>query len=302
VFFQVFRRYWPDCPFRVFLGTNHLGWDDPGVTVIRTGADTSWAAGVLRMLDALDTEHVILFLEDFLLQESVRSSEIMRLVRDGLEADVGCVRLSPLPAPSPPPPHPMRDRPWLGVVPRGTLYRVSAQPAIWRTDVLRRYLVPGFTPWEFELLGTQMSEFTEDTFWGPYEPAIVYDHAIEKGLWRDVGLEICRRAGVAVDLGARGRQPAGVDRDAWSHGPDANVGRLRAVAAFGAGRRFDGIRSVGPLLARRPWATQLWAISAFGMMGPRAFAWLRRQNLRRRIAAALRRDPLGVGAPVSRFI
>jgi len=91
-FFHVFRSRWPDCPFPVYLGTNHLECNEPGVTTINVGDDKDWASGVIKMLDHLDSSQVILFLEDFFFVETVDSTAVLRLVKIAQERFPACLR------------------------------------------------------------------------------------------------------------------------------------------------------------------------------------------------------------------
>ena len=40
-------------------------------------------------------------------------------------------------------------------------------------------------------------------FWGTWEPIIRYDHAIEKGRWKQEGIEACARFGIIPNLSER---------------------------------------------------------------------------------------------------
>ncbi|HYO77546.1 MAG TPA: hypothetical protein VE010_13885 [Thermoanaerobaculia bacterium] len=205
-FFTLFFRHWPDCPYPIHLGTNFESFDDPRVRTIRVGADRGWAAGLSSMLARLSATHVLLFLEDFFLERQADDAMVQSLVAAAQRnPEVASIRLAPLP-----PPSEIRGAPFaampelLRIVPPGTPYRVSAQPAVWRVEALRRYLRAGFTAWDFELIGSQLADLSSDVFLGPVHAAIAYDHAIEKGRWRAAGIRICRENGIEVATSARG--------------------------------------------------------------------------------------------------
>jgi len=286
-FFTLFFRQWPNCPFPVFLGTNHLVYSDDRVKTITIGEDLSWATGVTSMIDRLESERVVIFLEDFLIQRPVDDAMVRRLYEIACKEErVACIRLSPLPPPSRLPDVAVPGYPELGIVEPGTPYRVSAQPAIWRTDVLRKFLIPGFTAWQFEEIGTQLSEKGSDQFWGPFRPAVVYDHGVEKGKWKPEGLRICREAGVSVDLNARGafaeaELASFVDRG--KHANEIYGLKSRAIRAFRSGRRGAGIRAALQYFRSGGNLLHTLAVAAFGVAGPRAIASLERWHLARKI-------------------
>lgn len=202
-FFAIFKKRWPDCPFPLYLGSNHNICTVPGVSSIAIGEDNSWADGVRRMLDQLNSDHVIIFLEDFFILESVDTKRVIDLVDTAVSERVGCLRLiAGLPL-ALPPTEPLPERPDIGVIQKGAPYRVSAQVAVWQVETLRKLLIPGMSAWEFEEIGTAISEEIDDLFWGVYEAAIKYAQCVEKGRWKPEGLELCRNEGVNVDLSAR---------------------------------------------------------------------------------------------------
>jgi hypothetical protein len=291
-FFEVFWKRWPDCPFTVFLGSNALAFDDARVKTIRVGPDRSWAENVHRMLDSVAADYVLLFLEDFLIRQPVETARIVDLVSYCARRDIDCARLAPLPAPTPLPPAPLGDYSDFGRVPPRAPYRVSAQAALWRVDALRHYLVAGFTPWEFEHMGTQMSRYAAHTFIGPFKPLIDYDHGVEKGLWKPEGLAICTAAGVTVD---RARRAAFTDETLRAHhargmpASDMAAIKIKAMDAFHEGRRRDALRHALRYLRARPLALDVYAIVIFGLAGPHAIAWLHRQHLRLRLGRIRRR-------------
>ena len=169
---------------------------------------------------------------------------------------------------------------------------MSAQPAIWNTAILRRFLVPGFSPWHFEQLGSQMSDDMREEFWGPFRATIVYEHGVEKGKWKPEGLRICREAGVEIDLNAR---PAFSEAEFAAHaasGVEANAAyalKAQAVASFRQGRRGAGMRNARAVARAGGSAVTAMAVSAFGILGPSALTALERWNVRGKVRR-LRRD------------
>jgi hypothetical protein len=300
-FFELFWRRWPDCAGPVYLGTNFLRHDDQRVQSLPIGPDVTWASGVRRMLDRLDSDYVLVMLEDFLLTEPVDNARIERLARLARAEQPGCLRLySILPPPRSHPRHPE-----LGWFAPGDPYRITAQAAIWRVSTLRRLLVPGFSPWDFEFLGTQLARGMPDAIWGVREPALVYDQAVEKGRWRPQGVAICLAAGVEIDRGAR---PVFTREELERHERSAIPGarfaerKHAALDRFEEGDRVSGLRELLWCLRRQPLSLQLWGIAATALLGRRAIGWLRRAHLRLSVARAAhqyRRALRAPGRPVS---
>jgi hypothetical protein len=200
-FFAFFWKHWPDCPFRVHLTTNAMTYQDPRVVSLQTGPEVGWAARVRRALEMLDSEYVLIVLEDFLVLEPVDSAEILRLGRVAMEEQVACLRLAPNPAPT----RPVQGQPDLGWVLPGDPYRVTSQVAFWHTDTLLSFLDPAYSIWDFEFQGSVHGPVPTRPMWSRWKPAIQYRHCVEKGKWLPWGVDTCRKAGVPIDLGARPR-------------------------------------------------------------------------------------------------
>lgn len=291
-FFALFRLRWPDCPFPLFLGTNQKRYENTEVTTLAIGDDESWASGVLKMLDALEGDHVIVFLEDFMLQQRVDTAAVLALVDLARRERVGCLRLVAHMPLAYAPTRPVAGVPGVGEIERGALHRVSLQVAIWRVETLRRLLVPGETAWDFEVLGTALSNRLPEPFWGVYESVIRYDQAVEKGKWKPAGLRICQEAGVPVDLTARGtftEEELQSHFDRYAAESEAEDRKRRMLHLFRGGRRLRGLAAAASAIRLRPVSLQLWAAALAGTLGPRCFAWAEGKYLDRRVAAVRRR-------------
>jgi len=199
-FFTLFCKHWPDCPFPVFLGSNYTRYRGDKVTSICIGEDVSWADNLRKMLDDIPFRRVILFLEDFLMVSPVETRAVQNFIGVAQKEDLACLRLFP----HPPPSRKLRGRPGLGVLRPGDDYRVSTQVAIWDVETLKTLAWPGFSAWDFEIIGCLASNEMSAKFWGVYEPVIDYRNGVWRGRWLPEGVEICSRAAIELDMQARG--------------------------------------------------------------------------------------------------
>lgn len=290
--FRILRLRWPDCPFPIYLGANHKSYGGGGVTTITIGDDESWASGVREMVGKLGTSYFIMLLEDFFLTQTVDTALIQEMVDVARGEQLGCLRLvGELPL-AYPPTRPLAGRQALGEIAKRTAYRVTAQAAIWRVDTLMELLVPGANAWEFEELGTALSNRLPELFWGVWRDAIHYEQVVEKGKWKAAGLRICAEAGVAIDRTARGVYSAealAAHYDRSKDGVEEGEMRRAALNAFSRGRRIEGLRWTARAAGRHPASLRLWASAASGLAGPAAISWLESTHLDRRIAEIRRR-------------
>src|SRR3989338_3266453 len=52
-FFTLFFRYWHDCPYPIYLGSNQRIYADQRVKTIAVGDDKDWSSGFRKMLEQI---------------------------------------------------------------------------------------------------------------------------------------------------------------------------------------------------------------------------------------------------------
>ena len=195
-FFELFKKYWPDCPYEVFLGTDSGSY--PGVKMIQVGTDRGWADNTLFCLRALPHDRVILFQEDFLLNASTNTDVVRKLVRYSRHEGVGCIRLMPVPGPS----RRWRNSSLLGAIAATDPYRLSLQLAIWKRELLLSLIKEGESPWQTEEYGTARAALSSDSFLSVQEsvPHVIpyFVTGVVQGEWQEGALELLTREGISL--------------------------------------------------------------------------------------------------------
>ena len=64
-FFTLFFRYWPDCPYPVYLVTSYKTYNDNRVISIAVGEHKGWASNIRKVLAKIATPYVICSHEDY---------------------------------------------------------------------------------------------------------------------------------------------------------------------------------------------------------------------------------------------
>jgi len=208
-FFTLFFKYWGDCPYPVYLGTNHLKYDNERVKTIAVGDDTDWSSGFRGMLEEIPHPYVIVLIEDYLLTQPVDTARIDRLVSYMEDKGAGCLRLYPCPGPDLPCP----DNPEVGEISKGADYRLSLQAAIWNRQTLLELLREGESAWELEINGTERTNDLDVPFLCVIgdSPIPYFCTGVVKGKWVKEAVKLCETEGIEVDLTARSVQTP-VDR------------------------------------------------------------------------------------------
>lgn len=195
-FFELFRRFWGDCPFTVYLLTNHLQPVIDNVTIINVGEDISWSDNLTSALALLKEEYVFLFLEDLLLMSKVDSVKVEEIFMWAVSNDINYVRLNPSTKP---------DLPYdssVGIVSKGTIYRTSVVVSLWKKNVLYSLLKKGENAWEFEQYGSIRSD-EYDKFYSTVNYYFPIVNSIIKRVWETSAVKKLKQLDIVPDFSKR---------------------------------------------------------------------------------------------------
>ena len=196
-FFTLFFKYWPDCPFPVYLIANKLKYNDSRVTTINIENDRKWSANLKEALKHASSPSVIYMQEDYFLQGRVDTERIVALVKYMANGDIGYLRLFSSPGPD----HNFTNDLDLGEIDKNAPYRTSTQAAIWDVEVLDQLLIDGETGWDFEAKGTARSCRIKKKFLSVKKPVIDYPKAtgIKKGGWTYDAIALFEKEGIKIN-------------------------------------------------------------------------------------------------------
>lgn len=205
-FFHFFRKYWPDCPWPIYLITNYGVYRDPSVTCLTLGREESWADNLLRALEQVGTPHVVYFQEDYFFTRPVRTDLLAEDVDFCRKCDAAYLGLFARPKPEE---HSFHGNPRIGRLAPEARLRVSLQAAVWNVDMLRSLVRSGESAWAMERYGSDRSRELLFLRMNSFETApLDYFHtAIVRGAWEPGAVEMCRQANIPVDLSLRPIRP-----------------------------------------------------------------------------------------------
>jgi hypothetical protein len=196
IFFRLFRRFWPDCPFPVYLLSNNLEAQFPGVVNVRVGDDISWSDNLLAALPGVNADYIFLFIDDLLICERVNTAAVCDVLKDFVRQNGNYIRLNPAPRPDRPLDH------LIGSVSAGTLYRTATVLSVWKKEILFDLLKKGETPWEFEIDGSIRSD-AYSGFFSTHTRILSILNAVIKGKWERGAIRRLRSLAVGLELGVR---------------------------------------------------------------------------------------------------
>jgi hypothetical protein len=219
-FIFFFRKYWPDCPFPVFLIVNELRIRSAFVHPISVGPDREWASNMITALASIAQPYILYFQEDYFLNGAVNNERLAGDFAYAFEKDAAsfCFHARGLLESNF---KPLNDR--FGVVPPDSDGRTRLQVTLWKKSVLQGSLRPGETAWNME---ARASERTRHLLALSYlqrrdRPIPYLMSAIVRGLWTPEAVAMCREAAVEIrppfrslhsDVAWRRRFRRGLDR------------------------------------------------------------------------------------------
>ncbi len=205
-FFYFFGKRWPDCPWPVYLVTNHGLYRDPLVSCLAVGRDRGWADNLGFALDRIGCRHFVYLQEDYFLTRPVQTDVLAEDINFCRHSNAAYLGLWPIPTPDE---LSFQNHPRIGRLAPGAQMRVSLQAAIWDTAVLRSLMRPGESAWDMEKLGSDRSRDLLFLRMNSAETTSLdyFYTAIVRGAWERGAVEMCERENIRLNLRFRAVRP-----------------------------------------------------------------------------------------------
>ena len=208
------EKYWSDCPFPIYLGTNEKEFKFKNVKQIFSHKNTNWSEELQIILKQIPEENIILILEDYFIYKPVNNETIFKLIDIMESQKAGYLKLAAFPKKYEKlwPYKPFLVNPGVGLLEKGGKYRVCLQPAIWNKNILLKLLNPNESPWQFEIEASKRSNLLNNPFLcilpNPLEnnvhgPIHYYCTALTAGKWMRGAVKLCKKENISLDLTQR---------------------------------------------------------------------------------------------------
>lgn len=192
---KAFSLNWASCPFGVFLMTNLLDFDSKVFRTLKVGPDISWTSNLKSALLKIESDYVVLWLEDCFISRPVDSSALLGDVAWMKNNSVPYLRLR-------------RTNHWgrfsinsYRMIDESEPYRTSIFASAWDRKYLLSLIQAEQTPWQFETENQIIT--SKSSFFEVNSSRFFYIHAVEKGLWKSAGLKFAQK--IKPEFSAIGR-------------------------------------------------------------------------------------------------
>ena len=172
VFFDCFNKFWPDCPYKIYLGTNELGYSKGNIINIKSGEDKDWSSSARKIVSQIPENYIWIMLEDILIASKINTSYVENIFSNMQSKNASHIHELPTPKPD----HVEDD---FGVYKKGMPYRVNVR-GFWNKKNFQDLLIDGESPWNFEIMGSYRSSYFEG-FYCLKQPVCKMINSVEKG-------------------------------------------------------------------------------------------------------------------------
>ena len=203
IFLQLFHKYWSNCPYSLILVTDKIPedysqWEDHFDQVVQK--DATWSEMLIKAIDQVNTQYVMLCMDDYLLCDQVVTADIESLLNKADQYHAASLLLTPNDFNVP---IPYEQDKTLGLYQYKSAYSISTQVGIWNTQFLRRNIKKGWSAWDFERKGSL--EICDNCFqlMVALDYAFPYIEGVRKGKWMEAGRKLCERNRIRLDYQKR---------------------------------------------------------------------------------------------------
>jgi len=204
-FVQLFKKYWPDCPFELMLVTE----TDPQVNgfdrVLACGKGLNWAERERRALKEIATPYVMMLCDDYYLSEPVDMALVMKRFEQMKRFNAVNLRMIPNPKPTKANSKPFAED--LLEYRKNTAYCIATQAGFWELGFLRKLAEGKTSIWDFERYGSfEVGDEKRPLLVTPTKEFPFLD-AVHKGYWETWGVQCLKDNGIDYDFSKRGLPP-----------------------------------------------------------------------------------------------
>ncbi len=190
--FYCVDKYWSDCPYPMYLGSNTKKFEHKNVRSLLSGPDSDWSSSLKRQLSQITSTYVFLWLDDMFPIQHIELEEIIETITFMKKTSANHVHMVPNPTPDR-----LVENGKYGVYEKGAPYRATAL-GFWNVEYLKSLLIDGENPWNFEILGSYRTSYVGG-FYCLMKPLFQRLHVVEKGKIFNDSADYCKKHTIPLD-------------------------------------------------------------------------------------------------------
>lgn len=209
-FFLFLKKYWSDCVFPIYLGTNKKYFVFPNVKQIFSNKTTTWSDELKTILEQIPEKNIIIILEDYFITKPVNNKAILDLVDVMEKTDASFLKLGLFPTKfnSLWPHTSLKNFDNIAAINKGSKYRICLQIALWNKEHLYELLKDNENPWQFEIGGSKRANQTNQLFLTiipdkkaryVHGPINYLCTALTNGKWMRDALRLAKKENIKID-------------------------------------------------------------------------------------------------------
>lgn len=213
-FFKALSIQWPefDMPIVINTETKNYSNENFNISVINSGRKTiPWGKRIKNVLQKIETEYVLLFLEDYWLVERV-DNDYFEKTLNWLDENKDVSTFSFYPCM---PGENIKDKRFERMErrPDKCKYKFNCQVSLWRREDLIRYIRNHESPWEWEMYGSIRATRYKKCFYTLEKESNLcfsygdpfYGCLIKRGKWvKEIATQVAEKYGLIIDFNKRG--------------------------------------------------------------------------------------------------
>ena len=197
-FFFYFNKYWSDCPYDIYFGSETKEYHNGKVKSLTVGQMVPWGELTITNIEKIPSTYILLMLDDFFLEKEVDTNLIEAIASRTQELGAKEVRLSENHLPYGLSLSEVKDG-FINIS-HSKFFRVSLQIGIWEKNFLLSLLRKGETPWEFELYGSKRFFDSDGAYFLKKQPFVIHFGGVaHQGYLERRFAKIMREDGLAID-------------------------------------------------------------------------------------------------------
>jgi hypothetical protein len=213
-FFAFFNKFWPECPYKIYLGTNTLDFVSENVRTVKSGTPENWTTDTHSILGQITEKFVIVLLEDYFLYRNVDQEMLDRCIHMMEIKQAVFFRIACFPAD-----HfsdyaydKFAGEEWCGETRKDARYGINLQAGIWNREEFISLLKDNESPWQFEIEATKRWAASGKTGLSLVEnKKLNYVHgpitylctALSRGVWMRDAFELAEKEKIKLNQGDR---------------------------------------------------------------------------------------------------